>query len=347
MSSILKLLPKIGQIQTALILLAALLVVSAISCVSRDSALDSFPAVVKKFDGFTAMYPTWAPNGKEIAFVDITGLESELGYLSVLDIATGSVRRLTDQEESYAWPKWSPDSTFLAVNRGWQIWLVRATDGTTEYLTEGVGVAWSPDGQTLAVFQSPRPKDPGAFQIIFVDRSGKELNQISLNPIPPHPTPTYRPTQPGTTVVEVPLGVFNMQRFSGMDWSPDGHSIIYSAAVPNTTPSNTLPRSKLYLLDIATGKFQLLTTDGENEYPVWSPDGDKLAYLSGDPVPSDLIIATLRGDRLVQLKCGFYFGMSSWSPDGRQLLVKARGIIYILDVQTLLNNKALATGKCE
>ncbi len=346
MSLLLKPLPKIGQIRAALILLAVLIIVSAMSCISHDSTLDSFPAVVKKFDGFNAMYPTWAPNGKEIAFVNVTGPESMLGYLSVLDVTTGSVRRLTDQEESYTWPKWSPDSTFIAVNREWQIWLVRAADGAMEYLAEGVGVAWSPDGQTLAVFQSPRPKDPGTFQIVFVDYNGKELNQISLNPIPPHPTPTYRPTQPGTTLLEVPMGVFNMQRFSGMDWSLDGHSIIYSVAVPNSTSSNTLPRSKLYQLDLVTEKFRLLTPDGESEFPVWSPDGDKIAYIGGDSIASDLIVATPRGDRLVQLKCGFYFGMSSWSLDGRQLLVRARGIIYIFDVQMLLTDKTLST-KCE
>ncbi len=327
-------------------MLAVLLVVSAMSCISHDSTPDSFPAVVKKFDGFNAMYPTWAPNGKEIAFVNITGPESMLGYLSVLDVTTGSVRRLTDQEGDYTWPKWSPDSTFIAVNREWQIWLVHATDGAMEYLTEGVGAAWSPDGQTVAVFQSPRSKDSGVFQIIFVDRSGKELNQIRLNPVPPHPTPTYRPTQPGTTVLEVPVGVFNIQRFSGMDWSPDGHSIIYSVTVPNSTSGTTLPRSKLYLLDLVTENFRLLIPDGESEYPAWSPDGDKIAYIGGDSIASNLIVATLRGDRLVQLKCGFYVGMLSWSPDGHQLLVRARGIIYIFDVQTLLTDKTLST-KCE
>ncbi|TLY42446.1 MAG: hypothetical protein E6K59_08260, partial [Nitrospirae bacterium] len=80
---------------------------------------------------------------------------------------------------------------------------------------------------------------------------------------------------------------------------PDGRRIIFSS---NLTPSQTLPRStfNLYLInDDGTGLEQVTSEGGFNSFPMFSPDGSKLVWVS---------------DRGVKEKGEFNIFLADWAP---------------------------------
>ena len=58
------------------------------------------------------MSPTWAPNGKQIAF---TSLRNGFYNVYVMNLDGANVRQVTDSEERDDYPTWHPDGRRLAI----------------------------------------------------------------------------------------------------------------------------------------------------------------------------------------------------------------------------------------
>ena len=73
------------------------------------------------------------------------------------------------------------------------------------------------------------------------------------------------------------------------DMSPDGTKIVYSTCEFPTEGEVTYSERENYNYEIAvinldgTGQRRLTENRTFEHYPVWSPDGSRIAYLSGDP----------------------------------------------------------------
>jgi TolB protein len=180
--------------------------------------------------------------------------------------------------------------------------------------------AWSPNGIRIAFVL----KKKGLEQIHLMNADGS-----AVEPLTPEELRTIHP-----------------------DWSPDGLRVAYCTdddlQPPKKNPSN------IYSIEIASRRISKLLSGGVNTYPVWSPDGKKLAFrrMLGEN-NSEVFMANSDGtsDRNLTNHSAFD-GWPAWSPDGRKIAFASNRErnyeIYIMNadgsgVQKVANNEGRAT----
>jgi Tol biopolymer transport system component len=105
---------------------------------------------------------------------------------------------------------------------------------------------------------------------------------------------------------------------SNQKLSRDGKRIAVSKVDPQTKTQD------IYVIDITRNTSSRLTFDpGEDRYPIWSPDGSRIAWNSnregGIPAIYQKLASGVGEDELL-LKSDAPISPSSWSPDSRFLL---------------------------
>jgi serine/threonine protein kinase len=168
----------------------------------------------------------------------------------------GTTEPLSDELDSLAGPRLSPDGNHLAITISTgsrsDVWIRDMERGTQTRLTfEGNNTAavWSPDGKRL-VFASDRN---GTFNLFLKNREGTaEAEQLTRSEYPQFPT----------------------------SWTPDGQAIVFMQPQP-------AKRFDIYLLPLdGKGKPQpILDTTFTERLGVLSPNGKWLAYVSNESGP--------------------------------------------------------------
>ncbi|MEX0762849.1 MAG: S9 family peptidase [Dehalococcoidia bacterium] len=261
-------------------------------------------------------------------------------------------------------PALSPDGRRLAFTMRWfdqdtmkarsEIQLMDLPDGEPSAVTtqsDSEMPAWSWDGSSLAFL---RPDEKKRRQVWIVPASGGEARQITSQR----------------------LGV------DSFAWSPAANSIAYRADVdPNVPPEDhdperdPLPRvarriryrqdgagwrgdafRHLFVVNCDTGiSAQLTYGEADDGPPVWSPDGERIAFIS-DRSPfrdttcrNEVYVIPVTGAQGDRWSGGLYMaGSIGWSPDGQRLVVvgaeqpeqvggyglSCQGWIYVLEPGT-------------
>jgi len=236
-------------------------------------------------------------------------------------------------------PHLTPNGERLAFVRSWidreamegqsHIMLMTLSDRRTDGFTQGLHDAYprfSPDGRHLAFL---RQDDKRQRQVWLMPVQGGEARQL---------------THAATGVAE-------------FAWSPDGQRLVFAADVdPDRLPEghDTMkdPRVKvvrhlryrydtlgwrgnahrhLFLIDISRGEAcQLTDGDWDDLSPIWSPEGQHIAFISGRRPERDIrtysevyVVPVSGGEPACWSGALYSIGALAWSPDSSRLVAVA------------------------
>jgi hypothetical protein len=184
----------------------------------------------------------------------------------------------------------------IVIGIGSDLYLMNADGSALKPLDIGLGKAsgplFSPDGTKFAFIS--RPTDGAPYSLFVANADGSMARSVS-----------------GRISITKDLG--------GMTWSPNGATIVFS--------STDAGRDRLYRVGLDGGDPQPITgLDGDRRLPVWSPDGQWMAYkLTFANVPStSLAIARPdgTGERVLVSEPDALaaFSGSSWTNDSSRLV---------------------------
>ena len=232
------------------------------------------------------------------------------------------------------------DSDILAFVRGDDIWLARA-DGTGEHqLTThgGVanGLAWSPDGQSIAYI---RDDHLWVIDVRGNERVISDSVNISYPSWSPDGSRVVANGRNGMVIIDISDGAVTSLAasttcYGSPDWGPNSDLIVFTGSDQCEGGQPTA----LYLVEPdGTNERILRGFDAESNSASWSPDGTLMA-LQSDLDGGCLYVMNADGTNLRRLTTGCMDGFSiNWSADGSQLVGSGgahgpdRGFIVDLD----------------
>ena len=280
--------------------------------------------------------PAWSPDGTKIAFSSYNYNRIGCREICVMN-ADGSNQTALKPNAWGATPAWCPDGTKLAFSYGitgivfsagrgehGEIYTMNADGSNLTNLTNNPASdycpTWSPDGTRIA-FGSERD---GNWEIYVMNADGSNLTNLTNNPASDY-SPAWSPD--GTRIAFVS--------------DRNGHKEIH---IMNTDGSNqadllSMPPVEFARMVSPDGSTKILVKDEEE--PVWSPDGKRIAFLLGNENAGDIYIANADGANYRTLSSYAPIPIShiTWSPDGAKIAFAGarttwRGMaveIYVMD----------------
>jgi TolB protein len=254
-------------------------------------------------------YIDWSPDGRKLLLQLLTDAATITYNIFVYDIDTQALTQLTDRPlneypPSYrdSSPMWSPDGSRILfvreLDREPTVFVMNADGSGLTQLTDDLPIhhmpLWSPDGSQIAftVYGTPTGTLLRA-DLYVMNADGSGLKKLA----------------------EQIGGI-------GLSWSSDSAQLVYSQIDPGgATEQNPHGNSNLYIVDVASGQSRQLTAnEADDEYPVWSPNGQYIAFGSNREGEFNLWLLRPDGTDLRRLENerAIY---PYWSPDSQSLIL--------------------------
>ena len=88
-----------------------------------------------------ALFPSWSPGGRWIAYSDLSTARSRLHDIYVVRASGSSPRRLTTAPADELHPAWSPNGRTIVYERGPDLWRMSATGRDQRMLARNCSVS--------------------------------------------------------------------------------------------------------------------------------------------------------------------------------------------------------------
>ena len=241
-------------------------------------------------------YASFSPKGHKIVF------ESDReGHwdIYVMDFSGENLERLTEHGSDDRRPSWHPngENILFESNRSGsnQLYSLSLDDGQIQQLTEIVDGspifgAYSADGKQIMVSIA---KSDTEGHIVLLDSNGHVIRSI----------------------------VENKWRNFYPKWSNEGNDILYFSRKDTENEDD-----EIYSLDIETGMEVRLTHWPKHNFcPSWSPDDNKIAYVTSmEASRPEIYVMDSNGANAKRLTFNEDGDtLPNWSPDGTKLLITA------------------------
>lgn len=197
---------------------------------------------------------------------------------------------------------------------------------------------------------SPKPSQPypsgkiiyqsdefGNFEILMIEISNKRVYRLTNNSAN-DVSPTYIPALNQVGFISDQnngWGLYTMDMFGNNiqeiinkkgttidypNWSPDGKIIAASLVEDCKTPQINCIYDIYTMSDEGKNLVNLTKTPDSEWVPVWSPDGEKIAFASDRDGDSEVYVMDKDGSNLQKLTDNKgYDGRPRWSPDGEKI----------------------------
>ncbi len=277
-------------------------------------------------------YPTWAPNGRRLAFVGISGSTPADAQASLYTISSDGNERVeafNSQDNFPFYLFWSPNSAYVTFlsnaggGDGLALYLAAAAGGNSQIIGTGQPYYWdwSPDNQAIIVHTGGAASDNTEARMALFELDGAvQKKDLDLKP-GSFQAPAWSPGGDELVLASESSAGEGQLVLAGRDgsvkrvlallsgpvsfaWSPDGSRLAYAIPVGDDPGSHLM---SLSLLDPAQPENGQEVVQGTVVAFFWSPDNQKIAYfIIGQDNPTGVSFRNAQSNPPVNLEVHVY-----------------------------------------